>query len=186
VWSCKTECKTLQLSSNKWPLHSGFLQSAWSGDSTVMEGKSTEKSNLNRINVMQAGRELHDLQRSDREPEGWSSSSTDFWRSSTEAAAEEQQSRRAARPWGFLPVQGKGRNTWTGIDWVGFLSNVCAYLCSREARGLRASLLGRSRQERGGIHPLVWGQSAHEGEGRVGNHCGDISTPLLHGGVPVA
>lgn len=68
-----------------------------------MDGKSTEKSNLNRINVMQAGRELCDLGRSDREPEG--RSLTYFWRSSAEAAAEEQQGWRAALLTGVLPVQ---------------------------------------------------------------------------------
>lgn len=45
---------------------------------------------------------------------------------------------------------------------------MCVRLCSREARRLQASLLGGLRQEHGGTHPLVWGQSAREREGRVG------------------
>lgn len=77
---------------------------------------------------MQAGRELCDLGRSDREPEG--RSLTYFWRSSAEAAAEEQQGWRAALLRGVLPVQEKGRNAWgeVGLGWVGLPSNVCVFV----------------------------------------------------------
>lgn len=153
-----------------------------------MEGKSTEKLNLNRINVMQAGRELHDLEMSDREPEGQSSSLTYFWRSSAEAVVEIACSRGAAGLEGSTlaggpACLGAGEKR---LRWGGLLSNVWVRLCGRGGRGLQGSLLGGSRQEWGGTHPLVWAQSAHEREGCVGSHCGDSPTPFLHGGEPVA
>lgn len=183
VRSCKTECKMLQFSFNKWPLRSGFFQSPCSGCSAGMDGKSTEKWNLNRKNVMQAGRELCDLGRSDREPEGCSL--TDFWRSSAEAVAEVACGRGAAglegsSPDGVpaCPAAGEKCMGWGGFG-VSWITIKCVCSCSKAARRLQGFLLGRSRQERGATHPLVRCQGACETEVRVGNHCGDIPTSFL-------
>lgn len=68
---------------------------------------------------MQAGRELCDLERSDREPEGWASSLTYFWRSSVEAVVDAACSRGAAGLKGSTHAGGPAcpgvREKWVGL-----------------------------------------------------------------------